>query len=712
MKSVLQRPAPGTAKLYSDEELLAIRLRWLDAHLRIPMIEKGLVPGFTAEPHRTSEINRLRRRRGQLRKIIRAHDARRPSRATALRERFLLSELEEIALWLAAAPDLDPKYVAILAVLQNEHRRKRATPTLARELLDAQISPTVGRRRNDLLPGGRLERFGLLEFPTPIDAPDDSSDFLLPMRTPRRVLEFLTGRDEPPPLLRSGMSVEDPRRLKQAPPLDARHRERLAEFLAEAHDRVGVTFLEADAESSRTRDRSEPADCALDFARHVARQRECTLLRLQYSATPKPADRAAGESLLTALIREACFYDAIVYISDAHEAIAAREFPLGYAHDLARETGTVLLIAATRPEFDSRPRRIVLHDASPELRTQVWRAAIADLYERRNVPASPENLETLARELADRFQLGPETIRTTVARLDQDSSGKNFVARDWQHAIYQAARHNARRALGDVAVRIAARVPRSALILPENVEREFNEFISHIRHHTHVMHAWGFAANLAYGRGPAALFVGPPGTGKTLAAECLATELELDLYKIDVSRIVDKYIGETEKNLGKIFDEAAAAGGVLFFDEADTLFAKRTEISDARDRYANVETGFLLQKIEEYEGPVILASNLRENIDEAFFRRIRFVLEFEFPDEAGRLRLWRALFPQAVPLAADVDFAALAAKIAVPGGVIKNIALRAAFLAITETESKVVSMRHIITSARREYAKIGRLWTE
>ena len=271
---------------------------------------------------------------------------------------------------------------------------------------------------------------------------------------------------------------------------------------------------------------------------------------------------------------------------------------------------------------------------------------------------------------------------------------------------------SARRALADVAVRIAARVPRSALILPENVEREFNEFISHIRHHTHVMHAWGFAANLAYGRGPAALFVGPPGTGKTLAAECLATELELDLYKIDVSRIVDKYIGETEKNLGKIFDEAAAAGGVLFFDEADTLFAKRTEISDARDRYANVETGFLLQKIEEYEGPVILASNLRENIDEAFFRRIRFVLEFEFPDEAGRLRLWRALFPQAVPLAADVDFAALAAKIAVPGGVIKNIALRAAFLAITETESKVVSMRHIITSARREYAKIGRLWTE
>ena len=192
------------------------------------------------------------------------------------------------------------------------------------------------------------------------------------------------------------------------------------------------------------------------------------------------------------------------------------------------------------------------------------------------------------------------------------------------------------------------------------------------------------AKKLSLGKGLNALFAGPPGTGKTMAAEVIAGELQLDLYKIDLSQVVSKYIGETEKNLDRIFTAAESANAILFFDEADALFGKRSEVKDSHDRYANIEIGYLLQKMEEYEGVAILATNLRQNLDEAFVRRMHFVVDFPFPDEEHRRRIWGVTFPREAPLGADIDFCALAREVRLAGGNIKNIALAAAFYAAAD----------------------------
>jgi SpoVK/Ycf46/Vps4 family AAA+-type ATPase len=227
----------------------------------------------------------------------------------------------------------------------------------------------------------------------------------------------------------------------------------------------------------------------------------------------------------------------------------------------------------------------------------------------------------------------------------------------------------------------------------------------------HVVYGeWGFERKLSLGKGLNVLFSGPPGTGKTMAAEVLAGELGLDLYKIDLSQVVSKYIGETEKNLHRIFQEAQASDAVLFFDEADALFGKRSDVKDAHDRYANIEVGYLLQKMEEYDGIAILATNLRQNLDEAFMRRLHAVVDFPFPDEEHRRLIWQGAFPREAPLAEDVDFRALAREIRLAGGNIKSIGLAAAFYAAGD--GGVIMRRHLLHAARREFQKLGRAWDE
>jgi SpoVK/Ycf46/Vps4 family AAA+-type ATPase len=210
------------------------------------------------------------------------------------------------------------------------------------------------------------------------------------------------------------------------------------------------------------------------------------------------------------------------------------------------------------------------------------------------------------------------------------------------------------------------------------------------------------------GRGVAALFAGPSGTGKTMAAAIIGRELGLDVYRIDLSRVVNKYIGETEKNLGRVFDAAEQANVVLFFDEAEALFGKRSEVKDAHDRHANIEIGYLLQRMEAYPGTTILATNLRHHLDEAFLRRLQVVVEFPMPAEAGRLRLWRMMFPPETPLVPDVDFEALAREVRLSGGNIRNIALAAAFAAAGER--RPIGMVDLWLAAAREHRKLGRPW--
>lgn len=244
------------------------------------------------------------------------------------------------------------------------------------------------------------------------------------------------------------------------------------------------------------------------------------------------------------------------------------------------------------------------------------------------------------------------------------------------------------------------------LVLPADRHQQLREVVERLRHQTRVLDEWGFLSGRSGARGVRLLFAGPPGTGKTLAAEVLAQVLEVDLLVVDVSRVVSKWIGETEKNLSAVFDAAERAQAVLFFDEADALFGKRTEVSDAHDRYANLETAYLLARLEKFEGIAILATNLRDNIDGAFVRRLEFVVEFEEPGREERYRLWTGHVPKDAPLATDVNLYTLAALYPVVGGTIRNAAVAAAFLAATE--GTPIAMTHFIHAIRREYEKAGR----
>jgi SpoVK/Ycf46/Vps4 family AAA+-type ATPase len=274
--------------------------------------------------------------------------------------------------------------------------------------------------------------------------------------------------------------------------------------------------------------------------------------------------------------------------------------------------------------------------------------------------------------------------------------------------LWAACRAQARPALANLAQRIEPRATWADLVLPASKVETLHHIAVQVRQRHTVYDEWGFAASSARGLGISALFWGPSGTGKTMAAEVLASELRLDLYRIDLSSVVSKYIGETEKNLARVFDAAEASGAVLLFDEADALFGKRSEVKDSHDRYANIEVSYLLQRMEAYRGLAILTTNQKTALDPAFLRRLRFVVQFPFPDAEEREAIWRRAFPDHAPVA-DIDCAKLA-RLHATGGSIRNIALNAAFLAAEAGEP--IGMRHLLDAARGEAGKRERVLTE
>jgi SpoVK/Ycf46/Vps4 family AAA+-type ATPase len=250
--------------------------------------------------------------------------------------------------------------------------------------------------------------------------------------------------------------------------------------------------------------------------------------------------------------------------------------------------------------------------------------------------------------------------------------------------LYAAARARSAPILSSLASKVTRHKQWEDLILEPDPLMQLRELCSMVEHRHKVYDEWGFGEKLSSGKGVVSLFAGQSGTGKTMGAGVIAGALGLDLYKIDLSGVVSKYIGETEKNLGAIFRDASLSNAILFFDEADALFGKRSEVKDAHDRYANIETAYLLQQIEDYAGPVILSTNLKMNLDEAFLRRMHFVIDFPMPEEPYRLRIWKTTMPDEVPLEPDVDFAFLARQFRISGGNIRNIVLASAFLAAQE----------------------------
>jgi ATP-dependent 26S proteasome regulatory subunit len=324
---------------------------------------------------------------------------------------------------------------------------------------------------------------------------------------------------------------------------------------------------------------------------------------------------------------------------------------------------------------------------------------------------SAEGLETEGIDLgslAGQFALTARQIRdTVVAARDMVAQRGGSLA---EEDLFTAARAHSSSGLIKLAHKIEPRYTWHDIVLPADQREMLHELVSTVRERPLVLDEWGIGRKLASSAGITALFSGPPGTGKTMAAEVIAAELGLDLFKIDLSTVVSKYIGETEKNLEQIFNEAENSNSILFFDEADAIFGKRSEVKDAHDRYANVEISYLLQRMEAYSGVTILATNLRANLDEAFTRRLQFAIDFPFPDEAYRLRIWQTLFPPGVPRDAEIDFDVLARRFKLAGGNIRNIIVSAAYLAAADGGQ--VSMQHLLHGIRRELQKMGRLVDE
>jgi SpoVK/Ycf46/Vps4 family AAA+-type ATPase len=311
-------------------------------------------------------------------------------------------------------------------------------------------------------------------------------------------------------------------------------------------------------------------------------------------------------------------------------------------------------------------------------------------------------------EMASKFRFTPGQIKNALLQAHEIGYGDHTSdGRITESALHAACFAQGRHVLGRTAAKIKTVYQWNDLILPPEPVELLQNACAQMKYRYLVLGQWGWETRLAYGRGLSMLFSGLPGTGKTMAAQVVAGELNLELYRIDLAQIVSKYIGETEKNLRQIFHEAQSSNAILFFDEADALFGKRSEVKEAHDRYANIEIAYLLQKVEEYDGASILATNLLKNIDDAFLRRITFVVEFPFPDADYRKRIWASMFPRQTPLHPEVDFDFLANRLEIAGGNIKNIALASSFLAAREGET--VRMRHILQAAKYEFQKIGRV---
>jgi len=399
-----------------------------------------------------------------------------------------------------------------------------------------------------------------------------------------------------------------------------------------------------------------------------------------------PAEREAVARLLT---REALLRRSAVVIDAATGAAAdldgfvdGVECPLVVVGDVAFGT--------------ARPRAVLeVFRPEPEEQRAIWRAELGD-----GAGLADAELERVtghfhltAGEIADAAGEAREAVRTGSTPAT---------------AVWRACRLRARGGLDQLAQRIWSEARWEDLVLPPAQTQLLREIAEQVRHRSTVHERWGFTSGGVRGLGVSALFAGESGTGKTLAAEVLANDLDLDLYRIDLSAVVSKYIGETEKNLRAVFDAAQSSGAILLFDEADALFGKRSEVKDSHDRYANIEVGYLLQRIESYRGLAILTTNMKALLDNAFLRRIRFVVQFPFPDVESRSAIWRRVFPSAMPID-GVRFEQLA-RLNVAGGNIKNIALNAAFLAAAD--GKPLAMSHLLHATQVECAKLEKPLTE
>ncbi|MFI6324341.1 ATP-binding protein [Nonomuraea sp. NPDC050556] len=613
---------------------------------------------------------------------------------------FGLCGFERDAVMICLAPEIDRRYDRLYAYLQDDATRKRPSVDLILRLLCGS-PPSMWQAMPLLAPDSTLMRKGILEPVVDGYHPSGSTDVSRFLRLNDRITRFIHGHATVDDALADAVTVKRPVNCLREAVTESWFRTRLL-ILARRHfgaprplvlglrDQAGADHSQLAADICAGLGRPL---IVVDAAAWIGRGRDAlTLLPLAFRECLLHqaaiyvggideltcSDARLGTAVLTVMSRAAAEYSPLTFLSTEKSAM------------LPGVPDTLRYHAVEIPAPDT-----VVREAA-------WRATM-----RGSLPAADPSW---AAQLARAFTLTPHQIAAAADEAALVADGRRGTPPLGLEDLFAACREQGGHQLGDLALKTAPSRTWDDLILPAPQLGQLHELCAQVRHRTLVLEEWGFGRIMSRRRGVSVLFTGVPGTGKTMAAEVVAGELGVDLFTVDLSAVVSKYIGETEKNLATVFRAAESSNAILFFDEADALFGKRTEVADAHDRYANIETSYLLQKMEQHDGVVILATNLRENMDEAFARRLRLVIEFPFPDEVSRALIWRAHLPPEARISPEVDLGMLASLYPLSGAGIRNAVLTAAFAAAEDVRD--IELRHVRHGVRREYEKLGKLWDE
>jgi hypothetical protein len=594
---------------------------------------------------------------------------------------FGFDALDAYILLVCLAPELDRRYQRLYAFLQDDITQRRPTVNLIMNILGGSLN-----QRYQVW--DRLKRHSPLRHHRILDIVNDPNKPNLPLlsqalHVDERIVHFLLGDNEPDQRLVEFLNVgpfdkttslpdDVINPIYQAMPnapivymrgLQDMGQEETAAALCTPH---GIDLIVFDAKKAA--DSNVPFDDTWQLSLREGYLRSAAFMVLNWESLLQDDYRQAPRAMWQAML--------------------AYPLPIFLCGEKDWE-----------PVDNTRNRRLLrISFEIPDYhhRLSSWQQIAHDA----NVQIQDDVIE----ELASKFRFNRRQIMRSIHTASDiaASSGQELN----RNTLYQGVQAHASLQLGQLAKRIIPRATWDNLILPDEQTTQLREIVARARY-AHIVEDWGYKDRYSNMHGVSALFAGESGTGKTLSAQVIAHELGLVMYRIDLSAVVSKYIGETEKNLARIFTEAHSSNAILFFDEADALFGKRSEVKDARDRYANIEVAYLLQQIEEYDGVAIMATNLRQNLDDAFTRRLGFMIDFPFPEPKSREALWLSHFPPNAPLGSDVDITALADRYHLAGGNIRNAALAAAFLAAAD--SGVITTKHIQVAIRREHQKMGRL---
>ena len=632
---------------------------------------------------------------------------------TWLARSFGLSSFEAEVILLAVAPEVDLRYEKIYSYLQDDITRKRPTVELALNLLCSSVEEKLARRAG-FSPSGTLVRNRLLQLvPDPNQVEPSSLAHYLKLDD--QIKHLLLGQPGLDERLSSFCQLIEPTLNWNDLALTPEIKQAVLQLAQESKSSGKALRLYFQGNGA-----PEKREAAEALAGALGR----SLLTARIDRVPEGSNNAASWNLA---VREAQLQDAILFISslDDYRGTDAAARRRDLLDSVGAHTGITILAGtpAWEPHSVAAFSVIPVDFEIPDFKERCarWDSELA----KSGASLAARDLDLLA----GRFQLMPlqitqavsaaqanarwrraraGTVAESASSLSSSSSSGQATLPVSLDELCAAARAQCGHELIGLARKIEPRYGWDDLVLPPDTKAQLQEICQHAEYRPVVYGQWGFDRKLSLGKGLNVLFAGPPGTGKTMGAEVIAHELRLDLYRIDLSQIVSKYIGETEKNLDRIFTAAENSNAILFFDEADALFGKRSEVRDSHDRYANIEISYLLQKMEEYVGISVLGTNLRQNLDEAFVRRLQAIVEFPFPDEEYRRRIWESVFPKETPLGTDVRFDLLAHEVRLAGGNIKNIALAASFCAAANRG--IVTLSHLVHAAGREHQKLARSW--